>query len=391
MWKWGTTSGLRALSVLYVLSALAFGFAFALQAQQPWAVGTARIVRATGPFLANTTHTVSEQGLAPAWAFTQRTAHQARVQITAQFDQWSGQPQQSQPKQSARIAVAAPTKLRPAIITVPTSKTASAKSPDTKTADNKTSGMQLASPTGPAVQAPAQLAEVETALMPAPDSAPPSPAEVSRVLAHLKVSLTRELYDNFTLFLYVSKADHGPWQQHMFAFAKQDNGDLKLMYAFPVSTGKEVPTLGPSGTMLHTNTTAGIYQLDPERMYTRYTSHEWQHKMPFAMFFNWEHDGYQTGLAIHSAVGDDIQVLGMRASAGCVRLHPQNAELLFRLIKKNYRGLTPRFAYDQRTATMSNEGLLMHDKAGNLQYVDGYRVLVLIENNGGDDLIAALF
>ena len=99
----------------------------------------------------------------------------------------------------------------------------------------------------------------------------------------------------------------------------------------------------------------------------------------------------QTGLAIHSAVGEDIALLGQRASAGCVRLNPQNARLLFNLIKKNYRGLAPRFAYDRRTATMANNGLLMHDKTGKIRYAEGYKVLVLIENNGGDDVIAALF
>ena len=237
-----------------------------------------------------------------------------------------------------------------------------------------------------------QLAQGETPeLVPAPDNHPPSPGEVSRVLSHLKISLTKELYENFALFLYVSKADHGPWQQRMFVFAKEQGGDLKLKFSFPVSTGKEVLTPGPKGNLLRTNTPPGIYQLDPDRMYKRYTSSEWQHAMPYAMFFNWEHDGLQTGLAIHSAVGEDVQLLGARASAGCVRLAPQNAELLYRLIKVNYRGLAPRFAYDKRTATMASDGLLMHDKAGNIQYQDGYKVLVLIENNGGDDLIAALF
>ncbi len=385
---------MRALSVLYVLSTVAFGFAFALQGQQPWAVGTERVVWATGPFLAKMSQTVSEQGIAPAWAFAQRTAHLARVQIAAQIDKWQAPNPPARP--SVHVA-AAPAKLRPAIVAPPNLEVAAEKKSDAKATDvqasgAKASGMQLAQPSQTSAPVQSQLAEVEdTALMPAPDSTPPSPGEVSSVLAHLKVSLTRELYQNFTLFLYVSKADHGPWQQRMFVFAKEDNGDLKLRYAFPVSTGKEVPALGPSGAMLQTKTTAGFYQLDPERMYKRYTSSEWQHKMPYAMFFNWEHDGYQTGLAIHSAVGDDIQLLGKRASAGCVRLHPQNAELLFRMIKNNYRGLTPRFAYDRRTATMSNEGLLMHDKAGNIQYTDGYRVLVLIENNGGDDVIAALF
>jgi hypothetical protein len=208
----------------------------------------------------------------------------------------------------------------------------------------------------------------------------------------LKVSLTKELYENFGLFLYISKADRGPWRQRMFVFDKEANGDLKLMHSFPVSTGREVLAPSPDGTrMWHTNTPTGYYQLDPERIYRRYTSGQWQHKMPYAMFFSWEHDGIQTGVAIHSAVDGDVDLLGTRASAGCIRLHPQNAVLLFRLIKKNYRGSTPLFAYDRRTATMSNQGLLMHDKAGNLQYAEGYKVLVLIENKTGDDVIAALF
>jgi hypothetical protein len=178
----------------------------------------------------------------------------------------------------------------------------------------------------------------------------------------------------------------------MFVFAKQTSGDLKLTYSFPVSTGREVLMPNPDGTrMWKTDTPTGYFQLDPERVYKRYTSHQWGHKMPYAMFFSWENEGRQTGVAIHSAVGEDIALLGNRASAGCVRLAPQNAELLFRLIKANYRGLTPLFAYDRRTATMSKEGLLMHDKAGNIQYAEGYKVLVLIENKGGDDVIAALF
>ena len=49
--------------------------------------------------------------------------------------------------------------------------------------------------------------------------------------------------------------------------------------------------------------------------------------MPYAMFFNWENHGYQTGLAIHGATGDDIGLLGTRASAGCVRLSPENARV----------------------------------------------------------------
>ena len=59
----------------------------------------------------------------------------------------------------------------------------------------------------------------------------------------------------------------------------------------------------------------------------------------------------QTGLAIHGATGEDVALLGKRASAGCVRIAPENAALLFNLISTQYRGLAPRFAYDRRTAT----------------------------------------
>jgi hypothetical protein len=355
-----------------VLGASALGFGLALQAQQPWALGVHQIAKAAPPVISSaagaTARAANQHVIEPAWAWTVQTARGAWQQLSAQI--WPA----AAPKPLPRVAVAKPkpavprSVLRPSVVPPPAVASA------------------------PAAALP-KMELAETApLVPAPDTSPPPPAEIARVLSHLKVSLTKELYENFGLFLYVSKADRGPWHQRMFAFDKEANGDLKLMYSFPVSTGREVLAPSPDGkAMWHTTTPTGYFQLDPERVYRRYTSQQWGHKMPYAMFFSWEHDGIQTGVAIHSAVDDDIALIGNRASAGCVRLAPQNAELLFRLIKKDYRGSTPLFAYDRRTATMSKEGLLMHDKAGNIQYAEGYKVLVLIENQGGDDIVAALF
>ena len=84
-------------------------------------------------------------------------------------------------------------------------------------------------------------------------------------------------------------------------------------------------------------------------------------------------------------------MLGTRASAGCIRLAPDNARVLFNLIKKNYRGPVPKFAYDTRTSTMSNDGILWHDRNGELKMSEGYRVLVFIENYGGENVVAALY
>ena len=217
------------------------------------------------------------------------------------------------------------------------------------------------------------------------------PAERQAVADRLRDSLTPELLDNFGLFLFVSKAAHGPLAQRLYVFEKSANGELTMVHDWAASTGREKNEISPRGRASFTGTPRGIYGLDPERMYTRYHSQAWDQSMPFAMFFNWEREGLQTGLAIHAATGSDVAKLGDRASAGCVHISPEHAAELFDLIKKNYRGPVPRFAYDQRTQTMSNRGELMRDAKGRLKMQDGYRVLVNIEDFGGENLLAALY
>jgi hypothetical protein len=225
------------------------------------------------------------------------------------------------------------------------------------------------------------------------NSEPLAPAELTRVVERLRSNLTPELLQNFALFLYVSKAQHGPWAQHMYVFAKADDGALNLKYNWLVSTGREKIEFNYAGRRLQTDTPPGYYQLDPDRLYRHHTSGEWHQPMPFAMFFNWIHGGEQTGLAIHSASGsDEIASLGLRNSAGCIRLSPANAATLFALIRSQYKGLAPRFAMDRRTGTMSNEGILVHDAQGHVKMAEGYRVLIFIENYGGNDnVVAALY
>jgi hypothetical protein len=235
------------------------------------------------------------------------------------------------------------------------------------------------------------LQPVPAARAPRPVLSAPGAGEISRVLLRLKGGLTAEMLRNFELFLYVSKADHGPLAQRMYVFRKRGNGDLHLLYNWQVSTGREIVEFAPNGQRAPSFTPKGYYELDPGRMYRHHVSGQWKAPMPYAMFFNWENHGYQTGLAVHAASGDDIALLGKRASAGCVRLAPENAALLFNLIRRNYRGLAPRFAFDRRTATMSNDGLLMHDAEGHLAFAEGYKVLVFIENYGGDNVVAAMF
>jgi hypothetical protein len=210
------------------------------------------------------------------------------------------------------------------------------------------------------------------------------------VTAQLRQHLAPAMLANFDLFLYVSKAKKGPLAQRLYVFKKDSSGALVMAYDWAASTGREQYEISPSGEHTHTGTPAGFYQLDPQRQYHAYHSHAWDQSMPYAMFFNWENHGYQTGLAIHAAVGDDIAKLGSRASAGCVHISPAHAQLLFNMIHADYRGKAPRFAYDRADETMSNHGELMHDTKGNLVMADGYRVLIDIEDFSGADRLASL-
>jgi lipoprotein-anchoring transpeptidase ErfK/SrfK len=90
-------------------------------------------------------------------------------------------------------------------------------------------------------------------------------------------------------------------------------------YDFDVSTGRKGHA-----------TPTGRYGV--ERMYRKYNSIKYDNApMPYAIFF---HGGY----AIHGTT--DIKHLGRIASHGCVRLHPENARLLFDLVNEAGSGHT---------------------------------------------------
>jgi L,D-transpeptidase catalytic domain len=85
-----------------------------------------------------------------------------------------------------------------------------------------------------------------------------------------------------------------------------------LLYAWPVSTGLD-----------RFSTPSGVYM--PERLEPIWYSKAYNTPMPYAIFF---HQGY----AIHGSY--DITQLGGPASHGCVRLHPQEAALLFAMVEQ---------------------------------------------------------
>jgi lipoprotein-anchoring transpeptidase ErfK/SrfK len=397
---------LTALSAIYLMSASAFGVAITLQRNPPMAAAANRLAHMAWSAGQSGAKAVNEHAIQPAAAQAfawnkqffdridpprtfatakppvevARVAHKARPADVAKRDVPALRPAIAEPP--ARVA--ADTAAALPRVAEPPARVAADMSPPAKVAANTP-------PAKPAFSLAPEQAPAVTTPPPHPDLAMPGPGELTRVMYRLKDNLTSEMLQNFELFLYVSKADSGPLAQRMYVFKKQGDGGLNLLYNWPVSTGREQVELAPNGQRAPSYTPQGYYELDPDRMYRHHTSGQWGAPMPYAMFFNWQVGGQQTGLAIHAAHGPDVALLGSRASAGCVRLAPENAAMLFNLIKTQYRGLAPRFAVDRRTATMSNQGLLMHDEQGRIQLAEGYKVLVFIENYGGDNVVAAVF
>jgi len=393
---------LRQLSVLYLVAASSFGVAIVLSQHPTLNAAAKTTAHAVGHATAVAAVALNDRVVQPSWKWTRaETADIAhRIAVAMNPPKPAAPPRKrvvvgrrapvkpAPPEPAMRkVARIAPPRLRPGIVEAP-KPVENAPSP---VAENTPPKVTLL-PRAPREAAP--LPSIAAQPLPPPPAASlpaPCPAELARVTQRLKDSLTDEMLQHFDLFLYVSKADHGPLAQRMYVFRKADGGNLALLYNWPVSTGREKVEFAPTGQKEPSFTPQGYYEIDPDRMYTHYTSMQWHQSMPYAMFFNWEDHGYQTGLAIHAASGEDISLLGTRSSAGCVRLAPENARLLFALVRENYRGLVPKFAYDKRTATMSNNGMLLHDRTGALEMQPGYKVLIFIEDYGGDQVVAALF
>jgi lipoprotein-anchoring transpeptidase ErfK/SrfK len=210
-------------------------------------------------------------------------------------------------------------------------------------------------------------------------------AQADDVAERLRSRVPASLMSYFDVVLYVSKADAGPWAQHMFVFYRADNGDLVYEKNFPVSTGRE------RHEKYFTSTPAGIFELDPARFETMHYSHTWNGApMAWAMFLNASNKWRQFGIALHSA-GPHIAELGHRASGGCVRLPPKEAEILFHRFEASERGQVPVLAVDQAVGTTSRTGEVMRGPSGLPLTAAGYKVLLVIEDYpGGPALIAVL-
>ncbi|HEX3432046.1 MAG TPA: L,D-transpeptidase [Rhizomicrobium sp.] len=213
---------------------------------------------------------------------------------------------------------------------------------------------------------------------------------VDLVVQRLNDNLSREMFGNFNVFIYIDKAERGPFAQRMFVFEKTGD-NLALLYNWAVSTGREDLERDAHGHLQSTITPVGYYEFDPKRLYVDHVSSQWNEEMPYAMFFDWKPNGHDTGLAIHGVVGAGADALGTRASAGCVRISEENAHTLFDLVHGEFGGQAPKIAYLDGAGNVSSEGFLLHDPDGQLKFRDGYSALVVVDDFVGDTQVSAAY
>lgn len=236
-------------------------------------------------------------------------------------------------------------------------------------------GTYVAPPPGAAYQTP-PVAPAE----PVP-AVPPGTPDLSDPATRMLASLPDDVEPYFNLYLYVSKAEAGPIAQHMFVYARAADGSMALLHDWPVSTGREKREKTPSGRKTFTHTPEGSFKLDSRRFHKLWKSRAWNADMPWTMFFDLVENGGMSGLAVHAAGKGKISQLGRRASGGCIRLAPENAQYLFKLIQRDHAGFVPVFAMDGNSTNVKGEPVRNTD--GSLQLSYGYKVLLHIEDYAG--------
>ncbi|WP_413291361.1 L,D-transpeptidase [Bdellovibrio sp. HCB337] len=132
--------------------------------------------------------------------------------------------------------------------------------------------------------------------------------------------------------------------QTLYLFTRQGN-QIQLQGVLPVSTGKE-PTPGKSDTR------EGFHRIQDAQK--TYTSRKFGSSMPYSLWIESEY-----GIAIHQTLQTSCdQAIGRRASAGCVRLCPGDAEPLFNFVTSgNYPRTSPMVLLDKKTGVPIARGL----------------------------------
>ncbi|MDG0815695.1 L,D-transpeptidase [Bdellovibrio svalbardensis] len=166
-----------------------------------------------------------------------------------------------------------------------------------------------------------------------------------------------DVFREYAIVIEVNKAAFGYGAQQMTV---SENGVTTAVW--PVSTGREQYERAKSGRWYWTVTPAGTFS--PYQLIRDHYSQTWEAHMEYAAFFN-------GGIAIHATTPDHYKQLGTRASGGCVRLHKDNAKIIYGKILAQGQRLVPLFNMNGRVA---------RDVNGNPIRVMGWNTLIIVRD-----------
>lgn len=216
----------------------------------------------------------------------------------------------------------------------------------------------------PTTQAPAVVSEPAKPTVAAPESVEQLPESSSTENQTSIISMTDDqleivrAMEEYSLVIYINKAASGPLSQHILVF---ENGQQVI--ETKVSTGREKWEAPPSGRKYFSATAAGFFT--PAWLSEHYVSKLWKAPMPFAIFFN-------GGIAMHQVPRGAEDLLGRRASGGCVRIDRDHAKEIFKLVEKHGRGLVPQFG---------RNGKLVKSANGEVTRKILYKTLVIVDDS----------
>lgn len=201
-------------------------------------------------------------------------------------------------------------------------------------------------------------------------------ADQDAIREHVAGLLDRKVLEEYELIMFINKAASGRTAQHAFLF-EAGNGELTYLDTWLVSTGREQQERSPKGATKFTTTPSGTFMFDLSHFSRLHKSNAWEADMPWAMFLKTRNGGPTTGIALHAALDKYIHNLGQRASAGCIRLLPSNAEKLYKLLQTKYYGSV-------RTVTPSGIGARLGGST-----IRAPKGLVIVEDLNEDRVLAS--
>lgn len=171
--------------------------------------------------------------------------------------------------------------------------------------------------------------------------------------------------NDFTNVIVIDKATQGLTAQSLKIYK---NG--QLIFTAKTSTGREQveqerASIFHHGPKFSYYSTTGTGYFNVSWTDIDHKSDLWKTKMPYSVFFN-------EGIAMHQAPVGTENLLGKRASGGCVRLTENAASFVYDQVLDAGRGLVPTF---------NRLGQPVLDNAGNYVKKIGFKTLVIVLNS----------